>query len=172
MTDTIETIGAAETVKGMGIERAMRLKWEKKYAKSLDIQFRSDRFNAVIGMISQLLNVSASAAILWVGATLVLNQQLSIGQLMAFNMLMGSVMSPLLGLISLWDGIHEAGVSMERLGDVLDIEPEQKPEDMASRIALPDFQGAIRLDNVYFRYAENKETRFGVQAKNNTDITY
>ena len=156
----IETIGAAETVKGMGIERAMRLKWEKKYARSLDIQFRSDRFNSIIGMISQLLNVAASAAILWVGATLVLNQQLSIGQLMAFNMLMGSVMSPLLGLISLWDEIHEAGVSMERLGDVLDIAPEQKPEDTASRIALPDFQGAIRLDNVYFRYAENKETPY------------
>lgn len=156
----IETIGASETVKGMGIERAMRLKWEKKYAKSLDIQYRSDRYNAIIGMISQLLNAAASAAILWVGASLVLKQELSIGQLMAFNMLMGSVMSPLLGLIGLWDEIHEAGVSMERLGDVLDMDPEQKPDDMASRIALPDFQGAIQLQNVYFRYAETKDTPY------------
>jgi ATP-binding cassette subfamily B protein len=96
----------------------------------------------------------------------VLKNEMTIGQLMAFNMLMGSVMSPLLGLVGLWDEIHEAGVSMERLGDVLDMEPEQKTEDMASKIALPDFRGNIRLENVYFRYTDNKETPYVLENVN------
>ncbi len=153
----IETISAAETVKGMGIERPMRLKWEKKYAEFLNVRFHATRFGATTGMIGQLLNASATVAILWLGATLVLQNEMTIGELMAFTMLMGSVMSPLIGLIGLWDDIHEAGVSMERLGDVLDMDPEQNTNDMAAKIAIPDFSGDIRLENVYFRYSDNKE---------------
>ena len=159
----LETISAAETVKGMGIERPMRLKWEKKYAESLNVQFNSARFSAIISMVSQVLNSAATIAILWLGVSLVLQNEMTIGQLMAFIMLMGSVMSPLLSLVGLWDEIHEAGVSMERLGDVLDMDPEQKTEDMASKITLPDFSGNIRLDNVYFRYTDNKETPYALE---------
>jgi ATP-binding cassette subfamily B protein len=71
-------------------------------------------------------------------------------------MLMGSDMSPLMGLIGMWDELHEAGVAMERLGDVLDIEPEQNPETLSSRIMLPDLQGELRFENVYFRYGGNE----------------
>ena len=74
------------------------------------------------------------------GATLVINQELTIGQLIAFNMLMGMVMAPLMGMVGLWEQLQRAGVAMERLGDVLDIEPEQKPEELASRIVLPDLK--------------------------------
>jgi subfamily B ATP-binding cassette protein HlyB/CyaB len=155
----METLGGAETIKAMGIERAMRLKWEKKYAKALDIQYRAQRFDVLVGLISQLLNATTSVIILWVGANLVLSQELTIGQLIAFNMLMGSVMSPLMGLIGMWDELHEAGVAMERLGDVLELEPEQKPEEMSSRIMLPDLRGDIRFENVYFRYG-GKETPY------------
>ncbi len=155
----METISGAETVKAMGIERSMRLKWEKKYAKALDVQYRSQRFEVLVGFTSQLLNSATSIVILWVGANLVLSQELTIGQLIAFNMLMGSVMSPLLGLIGMWDELHEAGVSMERLGDVLDLEPEQDPKELQSRVMLPDLQGDIRFKNVYFRYG-GKETPY------------
>jgi subfamily B ATP-binding cassette protein HlyB/CyaB len=57
-----------------------------------------------------------------------------------------------MGLVSLWSMLNDAGVAMERLGDVLDIEPEQKPEDLAARVILPDLQGEISLSGVYFRY--------------------
>ncbi|HJV54059.1 MAG TPA: ATP-binding cassette domain-containing protein, partial [Noviherbaspirillum sp.] len=56
------------------------------------------------------------------------------------------------GLVGLWSRLNDAGVAMERLGDVLDMEPEQRPEDLPSRVLLPDLQGEIRLENVYFRY--------------------
>lgn len=152
----METIGGAETVKGMGLERPMRLKWEKKYANALDVQYNAQRFNILVGFASQLLNAATTIAILWVGASLVLAQELTIGQLIAFNALMGSVLAPLLGLVRLWNQVHQAGVAMERLGDILDMEPEQKPEDISSRVLLPDLQGDIQFEDVYFRYGGNE----------------
>jgi ATP-binding cassette subfamily B protein len=152
----METLGGVETVKGMGIERAMRMKWERKYAKSLGVQYKAQRFNILVGLVSQILNAATTIVILWVGANLVLAQELTIGQLIAFNALMGSVLAPLMGLVQLWNQVHAAGVAMERLGDVLDMEPEQKPEDLASRVMLPDLQGNIELEGVYFRYGGNE----------------
>lgn len=151
----MEVIGGVETVKGMGIERAMRLKWERQYANALNVQYRSQRFNIWVGFLNQLFNAAITVTILAVGANLVMAQELSIGQLIAFNALMGSVLAPLMGLVGLWNRIHEAGVAMERLGDVLDIEPEQKAEDLSSRVVLPDLRGEIAFENVYFRYTDN-----------------
>jgi subfamily B ATP-binding cassette protein HlyB/CyaB len=152
----MEMLGGAETLKGMGIERAMRMKWEKKYADSLTVQYRAQRFNIIVGLVSQLLNAVITISVLWLGANLVLAQQLTIGQLIAFNALMGSALSPLLGLVGLWSRVNEAGVAMERLGDVLDMEPEQKPEELSSRVLLPSLRGDIEFKGVYFRYGGNE----------------
>jgi ATP-binding cassette subfamily B protein len=148
----MEALGGVETIKGMGSERPVRLKWERKYVKALDTQYRAQQFNILVGLASQLLNAGTTIAILWAGASLVLEHELTIGQLIAFNALMGSVLAPLMGLVALWSRLADAGVAMERLGDVLDIEPEQKPSDAASRVVLPDLQGDLKLENVYFRY--------------------
>ncbi|MGJ9416670.1 peptidase domain-containing ABC transporter [Massilia sp. CMS3.1] len=148
----MEALGGIETVKGMGSERPVRLKWEKKYVKALEVQYRSQQFNILVGLASQILNSATTIVILWAGATLVLARELTIGQLMAFNALMGSVLGPLMGLVGLWSRMADATVAMERLGDVLDIEPEQKPADLASRVVLPDLQGELRFEHMYFRY--------------------
>ncbi|HXU94714.1 MAG TPA: peptidase domain-containing ABC transporter, partial [Gallionella sp.] len=150
----MEALAGVETIKGMGIERPVRLKWERKYAKALEVQYRAQSFHILVGLGSQLLNAATTIAILWVGANQVLAHELTIGQLMAFNALMGSVLAPLMGLVGLWNLLNDAGVAMERLGDVLDLEPEQKPGDLESRVVLPELQGDIRLDGVYFRYGE------------------
>jgi ATP-binding cassette subfamily B protein len=152
----METLGGAETVKGMGIERPVRLKWEKKYAKALEVQYRAQSFNILVGLAGQLLNAATTIVVLWAGANLVLTRELTIGQLIAFNALMGSVLAPLMGLVGLWSLLNDASVAMERLGDVLDLEPEQKPEELASRVALPELQGDIRFEGVYFRYGGNE----------------
>jgi ATP-binding cassette subfamily B protein len=152
----MEALGGVETVKGMGIERPVRLKWEKKYAKALGVSYRSQSFSILVGLAGQMLNAATTIAILWAGANLVLSRELTIGQLIAFNALMGSVLAPLMGLVGLWSQLNDAAVAMERLGDVLDLEPEQKPEDLASRVVLPDLQGDIKLDGVYFRYGGNE----------------
>ena len=152
----MEALGGAETVKGMGIERPVRLKWETKYAKALEVQYRAQSFNIGVGLAGQLLNAATTISILWVGANLVLTRELTIGQLIAFNALMGSVLAPLMGLVGLWSLLNDASVAMERLGDVLDLDPEQKPEDLASRVSIPELQGEIRFDGVYFKYDGNE----------------
>lgn len=151
----METVSAAESVKAMGIERQVRMNWERKYAKALNVQYDAEGFQLLVGFVSQLLNIAATVAVLYVGANMVVAQELSVGQLIAFNMLASSVMSPLMQLVGLWDELHAAGIAMERLGDVLDLDPEQKPEEMSSRIVLPELQGDVRFENVYFRYDEN-----------------
>ncbi|HJW56054.1 MAG TPA: peptidase domain-containing ABC transporter [Burkholderiaceae bacterium] len=155
----MEALGGVETIKGMGSERPVRLKWEKKYVKSLEVQYRAQMFNIRVGFASQLLNAATTIAILWMGASLVLAHELSIGQLIAFNALMGSVLAPLMGLVGLWSRLADASVAMERLGDILDMEPEQKPVDLPSRVVLPDLQGHISLEGVYFRYG-GSETQY------------
>ena len=152
----METLGGVETVKGMGIERPVRLKWERKYAKALDVQYRAQAFHLLVALGSQLLHAATTIVILWAGARLVLAQELSIGQLIAFNAFMGSVLAPLMGLVGLWSLMNDAAVAMERLGDVLDIEPEQKAADLPSRVVLPDLRGEIKLAGVYFRYGGNE----------------
>jgi ATP-binding cassette subfamily B protein len=148
----MEALGGIETIKGMGSERPVRLKWERKYVKALETQYRSQSFSILVGLASQVLNSATTIMILWAGASLVLARELTIGQLMAFNALMGSVLGPLMGLVGLWSRMGDATVAMERLGDVLDIEPEQKPSDVAARVVLPDLQGEVRLERMYFRY--------------------
>jgi ATP-binding cassette subfamily B protein len=152
----METIGGIETIKGMGIERPMRMKWERQFAKALNDQYGAQRFNILIGLVSQILNATISITILTVGARLVMGQGLTIGQLMAYSALMGMVLGPLMGLVGLWNQLHGAGVAMERLGDILDMAPEQNPETLSSRIVLPELQGDIRIQNVYFRYGGNE----------------
>jgi subfamily B ATP-binding cassette protein HlyB/CyaB len=159
MTDAksylMEALGGAETVKGMGIERPVRLKWEAKYAKALGVQYSAQSFNIAVGLGGQLLNAATTIGVLWVGADLVLTRELTVGQLIAFNALMGSVLAPLMGLVGLWTLLQDASVAMERLGDVLDLEPEQRPEELASRVVIPELRGDIRFEGVYFRYGGN-----------------
>ena len=150
----MESLGGAETIKAMAVERDMRMKWEQKYVKSLDIKFRSELFSSSVGIVSEIVKATATIVILWLGVKMVLKQELSIGQLIAFNALVGSVMTPLLGLIGTWDELQEALVAMERLGDVLDMDPEQNPKEMASRVVLPDLDGDIVCSDVYFRYGD------------------
>lgn len=150
----METLSGIETVKAMGVERPLRLKWEKKYAATMDIRYRTAMFSSWVGITSELLKGAGSLALLWIGSRMVLSGELTIGQLMAFNALMGSVMAPLLGLVGIWDELQQALVSMERLGDVLDTAPEQRPQEAMSRVLLPDLKGDIRLRGVFFRYQE------------------
>ena len=103
----METLSGAETVKAMGIERPMRMRWEGRYVKALDVQYRAQRFDQIVGFTGQMLSAMRSVVILWVGASMVLNNELTIGQLIAFTMLMGSAIAPVMGLIGLWDQLQD-----------------------------------------------------------------
>jgi subfamily B ATP-binding cassette protein HlyB/CyaB len=96
-----------------------------------------------------LIQKLTTIAILWTGAYLVIGEELSIGQLIAFNMLAGQVTGPLLRLVNLWQEFQQVGISVQRLGDILNTRPESA---LISRTALPQIVGQIRFEDVTFRY--------------------
>jgi ATP-binding cassette subfamily B protein len=108
-----------------------------------------------LGLLSGLINSIGGTALLWYGATLVIQGQLSIGQYVAFNMMKGHIISPVIALVGLWDELQEVLISVERLNDVFDTEPEETPG--TPMLALPALQGDLRLDNVTFRYDTEEE---------------
>ena len=107
-------------------------------------------------LISATIQSLASVGLLWFGASLVINNQLTIGQLVAFNMLLGNIIQPFQRLVILWNQIQEVVIATERINDVLEAEPES---DFTTnhQIIIPRLRGHIRFDNVTFRYHTESE---------------
>jgi ATP-binding cassette, subfamily B, bacterial HlyB/CyaB len=97
-----------------------------------------------VSLISKLV----TALIMWIGATLVIDGKLTVGELVAFNMLAGQVSSPILRLAQLWNDFQQVGISMNRLGDILNT----RTETLGQKTRLPRLQGAISFEGVSFRY--------------------
>jgi subfamily B ATP-binding cassette protein HlyB/CyaB len=150
----IESIGGIHTVKAMNIEQGIRWRWEELYTRAVNTSFRFSIIRIFIDAGSSLLNAASAIFLLYVGARMVINGELTVGQLMAFNALMGSVLAPISRLIGLWDDIQETLVSVERLNDVLDSELEQRQPESAIR--LNTVSGHIHFEDVNFAYGEDQ----------------
>ncbi|MGV0024073.1 ABC transporter transmembrane domain-containing protein [Phormidesmis priestleyi] len=152
----VEMMTGIATVKATAAEREVRWRWEDKLTSTINAQFRGQKLANGLQGTSELINAIGSTALLWYGATLVIQEQLTIGQFVAFNMLIGSVITPVLSLVRLWDEFQEVLISVERLNDVF----TATPEESASRpmLVLPAIQGEIRFENVTFHYEQADET--------------
>lgn len=146
----VESINGIQTVKAMAVEPALGRKWEEQLAGYVRASFRTSNLGNVTGQIASFLNKITTILILWIGAHLVMSNELSIGQLIAFNMLAGRVSGPLLRLVQLWQEFQQAGISVERLGDILNAPPE--PSYQPGRTTLPSLAGHVIFDQVTFRY--------------------
>ncbi|NET83353.1 MAG: hypothetical protein F6J94_15965 [Moorea sp. SIO1F2] len=114
---------------------------------SFDGQFISNRLQ----IFSNAIEAVVTTSLLWYGAWLVIQNQLTIGQLVAFNMLLGNIITPFKRLTVLWNQFQKVVIAMERINDVLDAEPEEDLLNQA-RQSLPSIQGNITFNNVTFRY--------------------
>lgn len=146
-----EAVSNIETVKAMSVEPQMQRKWEEQLAGYVASAFKANTTGVVASQIAQLVNKVVMVLLLWVGATSVMAGDLSIGQLIAFNMIAGQVSAPILRLVQLWQDFQQVRISIERLGDILNTPTETGLA--ASRTTLPAIQGKVSFDNVVFRYA-------------------
>ncbi len=153
----IEAIGGIQTVKTQSAERWVRWKWESLLARAMNVMYRGALIGVASGAASKTLQTLNTTVILWYGATLVMAGDLTLGQLVAFYSLLGSVTTPILAFIGLWNEIQEAAVSVERLNDVFNARPEQDVEE-EGLLQLPPVRGHIVLQNVTFRYFTQSET--------------
>jgi subfamily B ATP-binding cassette protein HlyB/CyaB len=146
----VEAVSGIETVKAMAVEPQLRQRWEGNLAAYVRSAFSVSNLSTVASQGAGLINKLTTALILWTGAKLVIEGQISVGQLVAFNMLAGRVNGPILRVAQTWQDFQQIRVSIKRLADILDTEPE--PAFNPARAALPAMSGKIEFRNVTFRY--------------------
>lgn len=144
----VETISGIETLKASAVEPQWIRKWDNQLAAYVKAGFRAATIgtlaNGGVTYISKIVTVVT----MWLGAHLVIEGDLTVGQLIAFNMLAGNVAGPVMRLAQLWSDFQQVGISMQRLGDILN----SRTEVHTVRPALPPLRGAIEFDGVEFRY--------------------
>ncbi len=148
-----ETITGVETLKSMAVEPQMRKKWEEYLAGYAKASFRSTVLGMYGGQSVQLVSKIVMALLMWQGSLLVIQGGLSVGELIAFNMLSGQVAAPILRLAQLWQDFQQFRISMERLGDVINFPPE--PQSGSNTSAPSTLKGNICFEKVVFRYSPN-----------------
>jgi ATP-binding cassette subfamily B protein len=150
----VEILSGIQTVKAQNIELRSRWQWQERYAQYISAGFKTVSTSTTASSISNFLNKLSSLLVLCIGAFLVLQGQLTIGQLVAFRIISGYVTSPLLRLLQLWQNFQETALSLERLSDILDT-PQEVDEAGRRNILMPTIQGAVKYENVSFRFASS-----------------
>ncbi|MEZ5573277.1 MAG: type I secretion system permease/ATPase [Halioglobus sp.] len=145
-----EAVTGIQTVKTQAVEPQMRRHWEDQLSRYVIASFRAVNLNNVANQLAGLVSKITTLLIIWWGAHLVIGGLLTVGQLVAFNMIAGRVTGPILKLVQLWQEFQQAGISLQRLGDILNTPAE--PGFNPSRSALPKLNGAVSFERVRFRY--------------------
>jgi ATP-binding cassette, subfamily B, bacterial HlyB/CyaB len=145
----VETIVGINTVKSAAVEPIMRAQWEEKLAAYVKMSFAASMLGSGGQLAIQCLSKLTAAALLLFGAKAVIDGELSVGALVAFNMIAAQAVQPILRLSQIWQDFQQVQISIERLGDILNAPPEFTP---ATRLLPPTPRGAIEFRHVSFRY--------------------
>jgi subfamily B ATP-binding cassette protein HlyB/CyaB len=146
----VESVTGIETLKAMAVEPQMQRRWEEQLAGYVRASFRVLSLGNWASQGVQLVSKLVTAGVLYFGAKAVISGDLSVGELVAFNMLAGRVAQPVLRLAQLWQDFQQTRVSIARLGDILNTIPE--PSYTPGRAALPAIRGTVTFEHVTFRY--------------------
>ena len=146
----IEVLSAIQTVKAQNVETMSRWKWQDRYQGVVEQGFKAVTVGTVSGQIGSFLNTLSSLLILWVGMIQVIEGNITLGQLIAFRIISGYVTGPLLRLSNLYQSFQKVSLSFERLGDIINQQPESQSDD--DQIALPPIEGEVRYESLSFRF--------------------
>ena len=145
----VESITGVQTVKSLGVEGSMFKKWEDKLGKYIKSSFNLSIMGNFTGSLTKFLQKVMTISILYVGVTLVIQNKLTIGQLIAFQMFVGQFSAPILRLVNLWNEFQQTLLAVDRIGDILN-SPVEVQSDTA--ITMRNVQGHIKFDNLSFKY--------------------
>jgi ATP-binding cassette, subfamily B, bacterial HlyB/CyaB len=146
----VEVMTGIQTVKAQNIELNSRWEWQERYARYVSAGFKTVITSTIANNTSSFLNKLSALLILWVGVYLVLDGQLTLGSMIAFRIISGYVTTPILRLTQLWQNFQETALSLERLADIVDT-PQESEKDRTN-IPMPLVQGAIKYENISFRF--------------------
>ncbi len=149
----VEVMSGIQTVKAQNIELRSRWQWQDKYSRYVSAGFNTVITSTLASSTSNFLNKLSGLLVLWVGAYLVLQGDLTLGQLIAFRIIASYVTSPILRLTQLWQNFQETALSLERLADIVDT-PQEAEQDRQN-IPMPLIQGAVKYEKVCFRFKKH-----------------
>ena len=144
----VESVTAINTIKALAVSPQMTNIWDKQLASYVSAGFRVTVLATIGQQGVQVIQKAVMVINLWLGAHLVISGDLSIGQLIAFNMLSGQVIAPVIRLAQLWQDFQQVGISITRLGDVLN----SPTENYQGKLSLPEIKGDVAFKNIRFRY--------------------
>ncbi len=145
----VETVTGIQTVKATALEPAFAKRWDSQLASYVSASFKTQNLASVAHEGVNLIGKLVNAGTLWYGAHLVMSNDLTVGQFVAFNMFAQRVSQPIMRMAQLWTDFQQTGISVARLGDILNTRTEVPPTSTAQ---LPALKGHITLDQVTFRY--------------------
>ena len=145
----VESVTGVETIKAMAIEPSLQRRWEEQIAGYVRSSFRTQNLGNIASQAVQFISKITLAATLYFGAKAVVDGDLTVGGLVAFNMLSSHVTQPVLRLAQMWQDFQQARISVERLGDILNAPREPVSRGLAT---LPPIKGAVVFEHVSFRY--------------------
>jgi subfamily B ATP-binding cassette protein HlyB/CyaB len=147
----VESVTGVETIKAMAVEPQMQRRWEEQLASYVGASFAASQVGNWATQTAGLLNKGVGALTLFLGAGLVIANKMTVGELVAFNMLASQVSGPVLRLVQVWQDFHQVRLSVERLGDILNTPVE--PHGESAQASQPQLDGAIEFERVVFRYS-------------------
>ncbi len=145
----VETVTGVQTIKSLAIEGSIFKKWEEKLGRYIKASFNLSIIMNFAGSLSNLLQKLMTISILYVGVCLVIENKLTIGQLIAFQMFAGQFSAPMLRLVNLWNEFQQTLLAVDRIGDILNSPIELQSENA---ITLPSVNGDIKFDKLSFKY--------------------
>ena len=151
----VEVLTGIQTVKAQNVEMVSRWRWQEFYSNYIARTFEKTITGTALNQTSSVLQKISQLMVLWIGASLVLSGDLTLGQLIAFRIISGYVTQPLLRLSTIWQSIQELKVSFERLADVIDT-PQESNEVDKSKVMLPPIHGQVRFENLSFSFGPGK----------------
>jgi len=146
----VEVLSGIQTVKAQNIELRSRWRWQELYSRYVAASFRSVVTSTISSASTGFLSKLSMLIVIWYGAYLAVQGEFSVGQLIAFRILIGKITQPLLRLSQLWQNFEETALSLERLSDIIDT--PQEGEADRDNIPMPLIDGGIRYENVSFRF--------------------
>ncbi|MFL0758910.1 MAG: peptidase domain-containing ABC transporter, partial [Prochlorococcus sp.] len=150
----VEVLTGIQTVKAQNVEMISRWKWQDRYGRYISRTFEKTISGTALSQTSQVLQKISQLLVLWVGASMVLSGDLTLGQLIAFRIISGYVTQPLLRLSTIWQSIQELRVSFERLADVIDT-PQESNELDKGKVPLPPLQGDVSFEDLSFSFSKS-----------------
>ena len=150
----VEVLTGIQTVKAQNVEMVSRWKWQELYSRFIARTYEKTITGTAVTQASQVLQKLSQLLVLWVGAAMVLQGELTLGQLIAFRIISGYVTQPLLRLSTIWQNIQELKVSFERLADIINTPLESNDSDQ-SKIPLPPIDGRVSFEDVSFAFSNS-----------------